>query len=186
MNDNEMMKLKSTKFFSSSRAHLFLFFVPDGAWVVWELLSPPLELSPPPEWTGWGGGYGYARGGGYEYGWEAGPLDEPPTRGGYEYGAYPYGGGGNMDTVEEHYHLMNHWPEVESMNREASGMEEDMTIEVEVVERVWGRDVGEALDRQWSGEASASSSGVGWPCKIGVFKMSHHVCKLGLQMFAMA
>jgi hypothetical protein len=40
-----------------------------------------------------------------------------------------------MDTVVEHYHLMNHRPEVEGMNREDSGMGDDMTVEVEVVGR---------------------------------------------------
>jgi hypothetical protein len=35
-----------------------------------------------------------------------------------------------MDTVEEHYH-----PEVEGMDRKNSGMGEDMTVEVEMVER---------------------------------------------------
>jgi hypothetical protein len=40
-----------------------------------------------------------------------------------------------MDTVEEHYHSLNHRPEVEGMDREDSGMGEDMTVEVEVIER---------------------------------------------------
>jgi hypothetical protein len=35
-----------------------------------------------------------------------------------------------MDTVEEHYH-----PEVDGMDRKDSGMGEDMTVEVEMIER---------------------------------------------------
>jgi hypothetical protein len=42
---------------------------------------------------------------------------------------------GGMDTVDEHYHPMNHRLEVEDMNTEDSGMREDMTVELEVVER---------------------------------------------------
>jgi hypothetical protein len=62
-----------------------------------------------------------------------------PTRGGvYGYDGYPYGGGGGMDTVEEYYHLMNHRPEVKGMDKEDSGMWEDVTVEVEVVEREHG------------------------------------------------
>jgi hypothetical protein len=61
--------------------------------------------------------------GGYEYGGGAIPPDEPPVGGGgYGYGGYPYGGGGGMDLVEEHYHLMNHKPEVGGIDRE------DMTV----------------------------------------------------------
>jgi hypothetical protein len=45
--------------------------------------------------------------------------------------------------------------------------------------------VGEALDRRWSGEASPRLSGVGGAYKIEVFKRSHHICKLGLQLFDM-
>jgi hypothetical protein len=87
MNDTEIMKLKSTKFFSLLLVHSFHFFILKGAWVVWEVFSPPPELSPPPEWTGWGRGYGYTGDGGYRYDWRVGPLDEPPVEeGGYEYG----------------------------------------------------------------------------------------------------
>jgi hypothetical protein len=86
MQDNEMMKLRSTSFSLSVGVHSFLFFILDRAWVVWEVLSPPPELSSPSDWTGWGGGYGYIGGGGYEYGWGAKPPDEPPVGGGYEYG----------------------------------------------------------------------------------------------------
>jgi hypothetical protein len=49
MNDNEMMKLKSTKFSSSLRVHSFLLFILMRASVVWEVFSPPLKLSPPPK-----------------------------------------------------------------------------------------------------------------------------------------
>jgi hypothetical protein len=87
MKDNEIMKLRSTKFFSSSWVHSFCFFVLEWAWVIWEVFSLPFELLPPLKWTGWGGGYGYVGGGGYEYGWGAEPPDEPPIGGGgYEYG----------------------------------------------------------------------------------------------------
>jgi hypothetical protein len=40
-----------------------------------------------------------------------------------------------MDTVEEHYHLMNHRPEVEGIDMNDSGMGEDITVELEAVER---------------------------------------------------
>jgi hypothetical protein len=113
--------MQSTEFSSSSRVHIFLFFILDGAWVIWEVFSPPPKLSPPPEWTGWGGGYRYTGGVGYEYGRGAWPPDEPPIEGGgyeygggvlppdepttegggYGYGGYPYGEGGGMDMVEE-------------------------------------------------------------------------------------
>jgi hypothetical protein len=43
-----------------------------------------------------------------------------------------------MDTVEEYYHLMNHRPEVKGMDKEDSGMWEDVTVEMEVVEREHG------------------------------------------------
>jgi hypothetical protein len=104
MKNNEMMKLRSIKFSSSPRVHLFLFFILDGAWVVWDVFSPPSELSPPLEWACWGGGYGYAGGGGYEYAGGAGLPDEPPA------------GEEGMNMVEEHYHPMNHGLEVEDMN----------------------------------------------------------------------
>jgi hypothetical protein len=42
---------------------------------------------------------------------------------------------GGMDMVDEHYHPMNHPLEVEGINREDSGMGEDMMVELEVVER---------------------------------------------------
>jgi hypothetical protein len=107
------------------------------------------------EWTGLAGGYRYDGGGGHEYDGGAWPPDEAPTRGGgykyseealppdeaptagggYGYGGYPYGGGGGMDMVEKHYHPINHWLEVESIDKEDSDTREDMTVDVEVVER---------------------------------------------------
>jgi hypothetical protein len=88
-----------------------------------------------------------------------------------------------MDMVEEHYHLMNLQPELEGIDREDSGMGEDMMVEVEVV----GREPdGMVLVRHWTGEASATSLEVGGACEIGVFKRSTHICKSGLQLlFAM-
>jgi hypothetical protein len=56
-----------------------------------------------------------------------------------------------------------------------------MTIEVVEIEHE-----GEALNWRWSREASASSSGVGGPCEIGVFRRSYHVYKLRLQLFDIA
>jgi hypothetical protein len=66
-----------------------------------------------------------------------------------------------MDTVEEHYHLMNHRPEVEGMDTveeqyhlmnhrpDVDGMDrKDMTVEVEVVER---EPEGVVLVRHWTG-----------------------------------
>jgi hypothetical protein len=166
-----MMKLRSTKFFLLLWVYLFLFFILNRAWVVWEVLSPPPKLSPPPEWTGWGGGYGYdgcgvyeydgvawppdetpAGGGGYEYGGGALPPDEPSTEGGgYGYGGYPYGGGGGMDMLEEYYHSMNQWPEVDGIDRVDSEIGEDMMVEVEVVEREHN-DV--MLTRHWTGDGA--------------------------------
>jgi hypothetical protein len=40
-----------------------------------------------------------------------------------------------MDMVEEHYHSMSHRPEMEDIDGEDRDMREDMTIEVEVIER---------------------------------------------------
>jgi hypothetical protein len=40
-----------------------------------------------------------------------------------------------MDTVEEHFHLMNHRPELEGMDTVDTGMEKDRAAELEVVER---------------------------------------------------
>jgi hypothetical protein len=40
-----------------------------------------------------------------------------------------------MDMVDEHYHPTNHRTKVKGMGREHSDMEDDMTVEVEMVER---------------------------------------------------
>jgi hypothetical protein len=56
-----------------------------------------------------------------------------------------------MDTVDEHYHLMNHRPEVESMDREYSDMGADMRVEVEMVEREHDSMV---LVRHWTGDGA--------------------------------
>jgi hypothetical protein len=40
-----------------------------------------------------------------------------------------------MDTMEEHFHPMNHRPEVESMDTVDTGIGEDRAGELEVVER---------------------------------------------------
>jgi streptomycin 6-kinase len=57
-----------------------------------------------------------------------------------------------MDMVEEHYHPMNHRPEVEGMDMEDRGMGEDMMVEVEVVER---EPEGMVLVRHWTGNGAA-------------------------------
>jgi hypothetical protein len=49
------------------------------------------------------------------------------------------------------------------MDREDSGMGEDMTVELEVVER---EPEGMVLTRHWTGEASTSSLGVGELAKL--------------------
>jgi hypothetical protein len=87
-----------------------------------------------------------------------------------------------MNMMDEYYHPMNHRPEVEGMDREDSGMREDMVVEMEVVER---EPEGVVLVRHWTGEASTSSSGVGGACEIGVLKRSHHVCKSRLHLYVM-
>jgi hypothetical protein len=58
---------------------------------------------------------------------------------------------GHMDTMKEHYHLTNHRPELEGMDREDTIMGEDMTVEVEVVEREH-EDV--VLVRHWTGDGA--------------------------------
>jgi hypothetical protein len=40
-----------------------------------------------------------------------------------------------MDTVEEYFHLMNHRPELEGMDTVDTGMGKDRAAELEVVER---------------------------------------------------
>jgi hypothetical protein len=58
---------------------------------------------------------------------------------------------GDMDMVEEYYHLMNHRSYVESMDREDSCMGEDITVEVEVVER---EHEGVVLTRHWTNDGA--------------------------------
>jgi hypothetical protein len=55
----------------------------------------------------------------------------------------------DQSTVEEHYHLINHRPEVEGMDREDSGMGENMMVEVEVVER---EHEGVVLAKHWTND----------------------------------
>jgi hypothetical protein len=64
---------------------------------------------------------------------------------------YPYSRSEGMDTVEEHYHQMNHRPEMESMDREDSDVGKDMTDEVEMVER---EHEGVVLMRHWTGDGA--------------------------------
>jgi hypothetical protein len=56
---------------------------------------------------------------------------------------------GGMDMVEER--LSNHRLEVESIDRENSDMREDLTVEVEVVER---EHEGVVLVRHWTGDGA--------------------------------
>jgi hypothetical protein len=53
---------------------------------------------------------------------------------------------GGMDTVEEHFHPMNHRSEVEGMDMVDTGMGEDRVVELEVVER---EPEGVVLMRHW-------------------------------------
>jgi hypothetical protein len=57
-----------------------------------------------------------------------------------------------MDTVEEHYHPMNRQPEVEGMDGGGdSGMGEDMTVELKMVER---EPESVALARNWTDDGA--------------------------------
>jgi hypothetical protein len=58
-----------------------------------------------------------------------------------------------MDMVEEHYHSVSHQPEVEDIDREDRDMREDMTVEVEVIEREH-EDV--MLVKHWIGDGTES------------------------------
>jgi hypothetical protein len=51
-----------------------------------------------------------------------------------------------MNTVEEHFYLINHRSEIEGMDTVDTGMGEDRAAKLEVIERVRGRGVGKALD----------------------------------------
>jgi hypothetical protein len=68
--------------------------------------------------------------------------------------------------------------EVGDIYREDSDM-----VKVEMIEREH-EDV--MLVRYWSGEALVSSSGMRGACEVRVFRRSHHICKLGYQLFDMA
>jgi hypothetical protein len=57
-----------------------------------------------------------------------------------------------MDTVEEHFHPMNHRSEVEGMDMVDTGMGEDRATELEVVER---EPKGMVLVRHWTGAGAA-------------------------------
>jgi hypothetical protein len=57
-----------------------------------------------------------------------------------------------MDTVEEHFHLMNHRSEVEGMDMVDTGIGEDRATELEVVER---KPKGMVLMRHWIGAGAA-------------------------------
>jgi hypothetical protein len=54
-----------------------------------------------------------------------------------------------MDTVEEYFHPMNYQPEMEGMYTVDSGMGEDRMTELEVVER---ESEGMVLVRHWTGD----------------------------------
>jgi hypothetical protein len=84
-----------------------------------------------------------------------------------------------MDTVEEHFHPMNHRPDVEGMDKVDIEIGEDRTVELEMVER---EPDGVVLVKHCTGEVSSNSSRVGGACKTGVFKISTHVCNSGLQL----
>jgi hypothetical protein len=56
------------------------------------------------------------------------------------------------DTVEEHFHSMNHRSEVEGMNIVDSGMREDRMTELEVVEI---EPEGMVLARHWTNDGAA-------------------------------
>jgi hypothetical protein len=56
-----------------------------------------------------------------------------------------------MDTVEEHFHLMNHRPKVEDMDTVDTAMGEDRVAELVVVER---ESEGIVLARYWTGDGA--------------------------------
>jgi hypothetical protein len=57
-----------------------------------------------------------------------------------------------MDTMDEHFHPMNHRPEVEGMDMVDIGMREDKAAELEVVER---EPKGVVLVRHWTSDGAA-------------------------------
>jgi hypothetical protein len=56
-----------------------------------------------------------------------------------------------MDMVEVHYHSVSHQPEVEDIDREDRDMREDMTVEVEVIEREHENVM---LVKHWTGDGT--------------------------------
>jgi hypothetical protein len=56
-----------------------------------------------------------------------------------------------MDTVEEHFHPINHRSEVDGMDIVDSGMGEDRTAELKVVQR---EPEGVVLARHWTGDGA--------------------------------
>jgi hypothetical protein len=59
----------------------------------------------------------------------------------------------SMDTIEKHFHSMNHGLKVEGIDTVNTGMKEYKTTELKVVEReLEDNDVNEALDQRWSGK----------------------------------
>jgi hypothetical protein len=58
----------------------------------------------------------------------------------------------DMDTVEEQFHSMNHGPKVEGMDTVDTGMEENRWAELEVAER---EPKGMVLVRHWTGDGAA-------------------------------
>jgi hypothetical protein len=180
------MKLRPTKIYSSPRVHSFLFLLLARGWVVWEVFPPPPECSPPPEWIGWGGGYEYARGGGYVYvGWAWAPVESAAEGGGYGYGGYPYGGGGGV-LVEGVTGGGGHGygggaPDEAAAGGGGYGYGGGYDGGGDW-KRARGRDVDEALDKWRSREASTNSIGMG-AYKVEVLRKSHYVWKFRLQLF---
>jgi hypothetical protein len=87
-----------------------------------------------------------------------------------------------MDTVEEHFHAMNHRPEMEDMDTVDTDMEEDKAAELEWLKdspMAWcWQDTGLAMER----EATPNLLGVGGACETRVLKRSTHVYNLRLQL----
>jgi hypothetical protein len=65
----------------------------------------------------------------------------------------------DMDTMEEHFHPMNHRPEVESMDMMDTSVGEDRVAELEVVER---EPEGAVLARHWIGDRAARHHRTRW------------------------
>jgi hypothetical protein len=65
----------------------------------------------------------------------------------------------DMDTVKEYFHPMNHRPEVEGMHTVDTVMGEDRAAELEVVER---EPAGVVLARHWTGNGAARHRRTRW------------------------